>query len=155
MRVLACSVYGYHVFLLLDSGCSHSVVLFVLTTAYGHGGYAAYVLWGSREGSGYILIGTVVGVCLVCFIYYCEGYVFIIRSNMELCVFAKVSFICNLRLLKLCMWNSSRVFSYYPFFSVRSNSNVWLIAPYACPVSSICRAYFEFCFFAFVAWICS
>jgi hypothetical protein len=24
-----------------------------------------------------------------------------------------------------------------------------------CPVSSICSAYFEFCLFAFMAWICS
>jgi hypothetical protein len=30
--VVSCPVYGCHVFLLLDSGCSHSVVQFVLTT---------------------------------------------------------------------------------------------------------------------------
>jgi hypothetical protein len=42
--------------------------------------------WGA-----YILIGAVVGAYLgVYFIYYYDGYIFIIRSNMELCVSEKV-----------------------------------------------------------------
>jgi hypothetical protein len=42
-----------------------------------------------------------VGVYLgVYFIYYYDGYVFIIRANMGLCVPAKVSFIYNFCLLK-------------------------------------------------------
>jgi hypothetical protein len=47
----------------------------------------------------------------VCFIYYYYGYVFIILSNIGLCVSVKVSFICNICLLKLYMWNRSSVFS--------------------------------------------
>jgi hypothetical protein len=66
---------------------------------------------------------------------------------MELCVFVKVSFICNPCLLKLCMWNRSRVFSDWPFFSMCSISKVWSTVPYVCPVSSICCAYFEFCLY--------
>jgi hypothetical protein len=102
-------------------------------------------MWCSRKG--------VVGVYLrVCFIYYYDGYIFSIRSNMGLCISAKVSFICNLCLLKLYMWNCSSVLSDWPFFSVCSISNAWLIV---CPVSSICWAYFEFRLFVFMAWICS
>jgi ABC-type sugar transport system permease subunit len=79
-----------------------------------------------------------VGIYLVvCFVYCYDGYVFIIRLNMGLCVSEKVSFICNLCLLKLCMWNCSSLFSDLALFSVCSIS-VWLIVPYVCSVSSIC-----------------
>jgi hypothetical protein len=84
--------------------------------------------------------------------YFYDGHVFIIMSNMELCVSVKVSFICNLCLFKLYVWNRSSVFSDWPFFLMCRN--VWLIVPYVCPVSSICWAYFEFCLFVFMAWIC-
>jgi hypothetical protein len=47
----------------------------------------------------------------VCVIYYYDVYVSIIKSNMGLSVCAKVSFICNFRLLKLHVWNRSSVFS--------------------------------------------
>jgi hypothetical protein len=63
---------------------------------------------------------------------------FIIRSNMGLCVSAEVSYICNLCLLKLCMYNRSGVFSDWSFFSICSISSVWSIVLYVCPVSSIC-----------------
>jgi hypothetical protein len=60
------------------------------------------------KAGGYILIGAVKGVCLVVyFIYYYEGHVFIIRSNMGFCTSAKVSFICNLCLLKLYIYMKS------------------------------------------------
>jgi hypothetical protein len=69
------------------------------------------------------------------FIYYYDGYVFIIRLNMGLYVSEKVSFIC---LFKLYMWNRSSLFSDLPLFSLCSISNVWLVVPYACSVSSMC-----------------
>lgn len=67
---------------------------------------------------------------------------------MGLCVSAKVSFICNLCLFKLHVWNHSSVFSDWPFFSLCSVSNVWSVVLYVCPV------YFEFCLFVFMALIC-
>jgi hypothetical protein len=73
-----------------------------------------------------------------CFIYYYNGYVFIIWSNMGLCVSVRVSFICNLCLLKLYMWNHSSVFSNCPFFSMCRISSVWSIVLYVCPASSVC-----------------
>jgi hypothetical protein len=78
-----------------------------------------------KGGSGYIFTGAVVGVYLgVCFVYYYDGYVLIVRSNMGLCMSTEVSFICNLCLLDLCMWHRSIVFSDWPFFSIFNISNV-------------------------------
>jgi hypothetical protein len=141
----------HHVFLLLDSDCSPSAVLFVLLL------YDVLVGMFHRScdvqgrGSGYIFTAAVMGVYLgVCFIYYYNGYVFIIWSNMELCVSTKVSFNCNLSLLKLYMWNLSSVFNNWSFYSVCSISSVWSIVLYVCPTSCICRVYFEFSFFSFV-----
>jgi hypothetical protein len=73
----------------------------------------------------------------MCFIYYYDGYVFIIRPNKGLCISAKASFFCNLCILKLCIWNSSSVFSDWPFFSMCGISNARSMVPYVCPVSSI------------------
>jgi hypothetical protein len=55
-------------------------------------------------GGGYILVGMVVGV-------YLGVYFVFMMTNMGLCVSVKVSFICNLCLLKLYMWNHSSVVS--------------------------------------------
>jgi hypothetical protein len=97
-------------------------------------GYVVFV----GGGGGYILIGVVLGVCLgVYFIYYYNGYIFIIRLNMELCVSAKVSFASDLCLLKLYVWNRSSVFSDWPLFCMCSISNVWSVVPYVWPVASI------------------
>jgi hypothetical protein len=72
-----------------------------------------------------------------------------------LCVSVKISFICNLCLLKLYIWNRSSVFSDWPFVSVCNISNVWSVVPCVCPVLSICWAYFEFCLFVCMDWVCS
>jgi hypothetical protein len=53
-------------------------------------------------------------------------------------VSAMLSFICNLRLLKLHIWNRSGVSSDWPFFLMSNISNVWSILPYVRPISSTC-----------------
>jgi hypothetical protein len=73
------------------------------------------LMWCSRGWGGCIFLGAVLGVC---FIYYYDGYVFIIRSNMWLCVSEKVSFISNLCLFKLYIWNHSSIFSDRPLFQI-------------------------------------
>jgi hypothetical protein len=47
------------------------------------------------------------------------------------------------------------MFSNWPFFSMCSISNASSIVLYVCPASSMCWAYFEFCLFLLMAWICS
>jgi hypothetical protein len=77
------------------------------------------------------------------------------RSNIGLCITVKVSLICSFCLLKSYMWKRSGVFSNWPFLFMYSTSIVSLIVLYACPVSSMCKAYIEACLFVFMAWICS
>jgi hypothetical protein len=101
---------GYRVFLLLDSGCSLSALLVTpVCTNYAKYCNVLYDVVGIflrscdiQERGCYIFVGMVMAVYLAgCFIYYYNGYVFIIWSNMGLCVSVKVSFVCNLCLLKL------------------------------------------------------
>jgi hypothetical protein len=92
-----------------------------------------------KEGGGYILVGAIVRVYLgVCCIHYYDGHVCTVMSNIGLCVSAKASFIGNICLPELYMWNRSNVFSDWPSVSTCSIANVWSIVPRVCPVSSIC-----------------
>jgi hypothetical protein len=52
------------------------------------------------------------------FFYHNNGYVFIILSNMGLCVSENLSFICNLCKLNLYMWNRPIVLSNLHFFNI-------------------------------------
>jgi hypothetical protein len=108
--------------------------------------------WLCGKGLGVFMYvgGTVYWVVVI-------GVFSIINSSIGLHLLAKVSFICFLCLLRsyIYIWYRSNVLSDWPFFSVWSISSVSLIVPYVCPVSGICSAYFEFCLFVFMAWICS
>jgi hypothetical protein len=101
-----------------------------------------------KGGEGYILIGA----CGGCFIYYCKGYIFIIRLNMGLCVrvSTKASFICNLCLLKYC-----GIVQVYLVLGLSFHSVVFLMFGRLCHMCVLCqvyRVYFEFCLFGFMAW---
>jgi hypothetical protein len=73
--------------------------------------------------------------------------VFMIKSNMGLCVPANVSLICYFCLPRLYVQNCSNVFNSWPFFSMWSTSGVSLIVLYACPVSVLGIHWFLFiCF---------
>jgi hypothetical protein len=89
------------------------------------------------RGGGYILVRAEVGIYLGIYLYFYEEYVFIIMLNMALYISVKVSFICNLCLHKLCMWNCSSVFSDWPSFQCL----VFLMFGRLCHMCVLCRVY--------------
>jgi hypothetical protein len=82
------------------------------------GSVGGYIVWGGG------LAGT-------------GGGMGINMSNMGLCIFVKVSLICNYLLLKLYMWKHSKALSKWPFLFICSIFIVSSIGPHVWFVSSV------------------
>jgi hypothetical protein len=90
-----------------------------------------------REGGSCIMLGMGWGVMR-------EG-VYFMWSNIGLCTFVKMSFICSFCIFKLCTWKRSKLLRNWPFFFLYSISIVSSIVLHVWSGSSMCWAYSEAC----------